>query len=111
VLWFSSSTLTLSKASRRLVTIKETPKRESRKERMSVSVVKKSKAHRALRPKPRSHRYMDRDELAELLGVHRETIKRLEREKKVPQPIKISRKIVLYDRTAVERFLQEAAQL
>jgi excisionase family DNA binding protein len=52
---------------------------------------------------------MDRSELAELLGIHTETVKRLEREKKLPQPSRFTGKIIRYDRAVIEQFLKEAA--
>jgi DNA-binding transcriptional MerR regulator len=51
---------------------------------------------------------MDRREFAELLGIHVETLKRLERQGKIPKPSRFGG-ILRYDRSVVERFLQEAA--
>jgi predicted DNA-binding transcriptional regulator AlpA len=51
---------------------------------------------------------MNRQELANLLGVHVETVKRREKTDSWPRPVRITSKVVLYDRTDVERFLQEA---
>jgi DNA-binding transcriptional MerR regulator len=51
---------------------------------------------------------MDRREFAELLAVHIETLKRLERQGKVPKPSRFGG-ILRYDRSVVEQFLKEAA--
>jgi hypothetical protein len=52
---------------------------------------------------------MSRQEFADLIAVDVETIQRREkRAKNWPTPVRISQKIVLYDRADVERFLQEA---
>ena len=52
--------------------------------------------------------YLTRSDLAVLLDVHLETIKRLEREGKLPAPIRITSKLVRFDKAVVEKFLQDA---
>jgi hypothetical protein len=76
-----------------------------------MSKVQKLKptARRLKRVRRVSQRFMSRYEFADLIGVHVETIKRREKEAPGwPVPVKISRKIVMYDRGDIERFLQEA---
>ena len=51
---------------------------------------------------------MSRQEFANLLGLHVETIKRREKTAGWPHPVRIGSKVVLYDRSDIERFLQEA---
>jgi hypothetical protein len=51
---------------------------------------------------------MNRQEFATLLCLHVETVKRREKDPGWPHPVRVSSKTVLYDRTDVERFLQEA---
>jgi predicted DNA-binding transcriptional regulator AlpA len=53
--------------------------------------------------------YLSRNDLAALLDVHLETIKRLEREGKLPAPVRITSKLVRYDKAVIEKFLQDAA--
>ena len=55
-----------------------------------------------------SSRFMDRREFAEMLGIHIETLKRLERQGKIPKPSRFGG-ILRYDRSVVEQFLKEAA--
>jgi predicted DNA-binding transcriptional regulator AlpA len=52
---------------------------------------------------------LTRGDVAELLGVHTETVKRLERERKLPQPLRITNKTIRHQRAAIEKFLKEAA--
>ena len=58
-------------------------------------------------PKPLPE-YVSRQQLAEAIGVHPESIKRLEREGKIPRAIRITSKIIRYERSAIEQFLKEA---
>jgi predicted DNA-binding transcriptional regulator AlpA len=52
---------------------------------------------------------LTRHDVAALLDVHFETVKRLERAGKFPRPVRITPKIVRYDKAAIEKFLQDAA--
>jgi predicted DNA-binding transcriptional regulator AlpA len=52
--------------------------------------------------------YITRQELAAALNLHLESIKRLERTGKLPQPIRITPKIVRYERSVIEQFLKDA---
>jgi excisionase family DNA binding protein len=70
---------------------------------MSTKSVKKRPYKRRISP-----RFMDRHEFAELLAVHVETLKRLERKGKIPKPSRFGG-ILRYDRATVEQFLKEAA--
>ena len=54
--------------------------------------------------------YLTRSDLAALLEVHFETIKRWEREGKLPRPSRFGPKILRYDKRAIEKFLQDAAK-
>jgi hypothetical protein len=59
-----------------------------------------------------SARFMDRQELASILAVHVETVKR--REGKVhgwPTPVRVGNKAILYERSDVERFLRNATNV
>jgi hypothetical protein len=67
------------------------------------------------RPKRRvrkiSPRFMSREEFANILAVDVRTILRNEKkrtDKRWPTPIRIGSKIILYDRTDVESFLQQS---
>jgi predicted DNA-binding transcriptional regulator AlpA len=74
-----------------------------------MSKVKKPKARRCVRRI--SARFMSREEFADLIGVNVRTIIRNEGDGTIkgwPTPVKIGNKIRLYDRSDVERFLQEA---
>jgi predicted DNA-binding transcriptional regulator AlpA len=51
---------------------------------------------------------MSRQEFANLLGLHVETIKRREKIEGWPRPVRIGSKVVLYDRGDIEKFLREA---
>jgi predicted DNA-binding transcriptional regulator AlpA len=51
---------------------------------------------------------LTRHDLAALLDVHFETVKRLEREGRLPAPIRISSKVIRYDKAEVQKFLQDA---
>jgi hypothetical protein len=57
----------------------------------------------------RGAEYLTRSDLAALLEVHFETIKRWEREGKLPRPSRFGPKILRYDKRAIEKFLQDAA--
>jgi|HubBroStandDraft_2_1064218.scaffolds.fasta_scaffold276036_1 predicted DNA-binding transcriptional regulator AlpA len=52
---------------------------------------------------------LTRGDVAELLSVHTETVKRLEREKKLPPPLRITSKTIRHQRSSIEKFLKEAA--
>jgi predicted DNA-binding transcriptional regulator AlpA len=71
------------------------------------SVVKKPARPRTYTRRT-SSRFMDRREFAEMLGIHIETLKRLERQGKIPKPSRFGG-ILRNDRSVVEQFLQEAA--
>jgi hypothetical protein len=73
---------------------------------MSKALRTKPKARR--KPYGSSPRFMNRQEFATLLCLHVETVKRREKDPGWPHPVRVSSKTVLYDRTDVERFLQEA---
>jgi predicted DNA-binding transcriptional regulator AlpA len=74
------------------------------------SVAQKPKARKRY-VRRTSSRFMQRQELADILAVHVETIKRREKTTKGwPRPVRIGSKIVMYDRADVERFLQEFAK-
>jgi hypothetical protein len=74
-------------------------------------VVKKPKSQRQRRQRQVSARFTDQQGFADLLGLHVETIKRREKEGSIegwPTPIRIGGKIKLYERSDIERFLQES---
>jgi predicted DNA-binding transcriptional regulator AlpA len=77
---------------------------------MTKAVAPRTKPKAPSRRKPygSSTRFMNRQELANLLGLHVETVKRREKTAGWPRPVRISSKVVIYDRTDIERFLQEA---
>jgi predicted DNA-binding transcriptional regulator AlpA len=60
------------------------------------------------KPSGSSSRFMSRQEFADLLGLHVETIKRKEGTDGWPRPVRIGPKTILYDRSDVEKFLQES---
>jgi predicted DNA-binding transcriptional regulator AlpA len=55
-----------------------------------------------------SSRYISRQEIAEDLGIHIETVKRMEAEKRLPPAIRLSPKLIRYDRAAYEECLRTA---
>src|SRR6516162_6241311 len=56
----------------------------------------------------RGAEYLTRSDLAALLEVHFETIKRWEREGKLPRPSRFGPKVLRYDKRTIEKFLQDA---
>ena len=58
--------------------------------------------------KVRSVRFIDRPELASLLGVHIETVKRMEKDGRLPKPLKFGPKIALHDRAVIEGWVRGA---
>jgi len=71
-----------------------------------MSVVKKPKPQRRVRKI--SARLMSPQELADILAVNVQTVRRRAGTPGWPTPVRLGQKIVLFDRTDVERFLQEA---
>jgi len=71
-----------------------------------MSVVKKPKPQRRVRKI--SARFMSPQELADILAVNVQTVRRRAGTPGWPTPVRLGQKIVLFDRTDVERFLQEA---
>ena len=69
-----------------------------------MSVVKKSKPQR----RRVSARFMNQQELADILAVNVQTVRRKAGTPGWPTPIRFGQKIVLFDRTDVERCLQAA---
>jgi hypothetical protein len=51
---------------------------------------------------------MNQQELADILAVHVQTVRRKAGTPGWPTPVRLGQKIVLFDRSDVERFLQEA---
>jgi hypothetical protein len=71
-----------------------------------MSVVKKPKPQKRVRRI--SARFMSQQELADILAVNVQTIRRKAGTPGWPTPVRLGQKIVLFDRTDVERFLREA---
>jgi predicted DNA-binding transcriptional regulator AlpA len=74
-----------------------------------MPTVQKTKARR--RQRKISPRFMSREEFANILAVDVRTILRNEKrktDKRWPTPVRIGSKIILYDRTDVESFLQQS---
>jgi hypothetical protein len=72
----------------------------------TMSKVKKPKPQR--RQRRVSSRFMSQQELADILAVNVQTVRRRAGTPGWPSPLRIGNKLVLFDRTDVERFLQEA---
>jgi predicted DNA-binding transcriptional regulator AlpA len=84
------------------------PRYALEKNQMSEKSVVKKPARPRTYTRRISSRFMDRREFAEMLGIHIETLKRLERRGKIPKPSRFGG-ILRYDRSVVEQFLKEAA--
>jgi hypothetical protein len=70
-----------------------------------MSVAKKPKPQRRVRRV--SPRFMSQQELADLIGVNVQTVRRKAGTPGWPTPVRIGQKLVLFDRTDIERFLRE----
>ena len=55
--------------------------------------------------KRRSPEYYDRDELAQKLGRSIMTIKRMEKDGRLPQPVRLGQKTVLFPRAFIDKWL------
>jgi len=79
-----------------------------------MSTTQKTKSRRRVRTKPQrrqrrvSSRFMSQQEFADLIAVNVQTVRRRAGTPGWPTPVKIGQKLVLFDRTDIERFLQEA---
>jgi excisionase family DNA binding protein len=54
----------------------------------------------------KSARFLDRADLAEMLGVSLGTIYRMETDGRLPKPFAFGKKIVRWDRTEIEQLLE-----
>lgn len=55
-------------------------------------------------------RYLTAQQVAEYLSVSRSTVNALVRAKKIPRPIRITDRVIRWDREAIDKMLAEAPQ-
>jgi predicted DNA-binding transcriptional regulator AlpA len=58
----------------------------------------------------RSLRFMSRQAVAQLLGVHPLTVIRMEEDGRLPKPSRFGSKTTRHERALIEQFLQDSAQ-
>jgi excisionase family DNA binding protein len=75
---------------------------------MAGSKAKKSKLKREYKKFQSTERFLDRVGVAQLLGVHLETVKRMERDGRLPKPIAFGLRVVRHERAAIEKYLEQA---
>ena len=87
---------------------KHSPLLFNRKELPRAALNHMPKLLKKSQPPKQESRLISRQQIALDLGIHLETVKRMESEGRLPPPLRISRKLIRYDRAAYEECLRAA---